>query len=1134
MDTKSFFWNVRGINDPTKHSPFCQWLCSHQPSFGSLLETHIKSHNLNHLMGKLCRGYNFTSNHSADDDGRIILIWKDNISVRTLQQSRQALTCEIKIPGSAVFIYTSVYASNESSERTDLWVELLNTFQTYSLVSTPWMVGGDFNQILHPAEHSLASVNTLTSDMIQFKDCLSQMGLFDLRYQCSFFTWSNHCPVAPIAKKLDRLLINNPLLNLLPDCSAFFLPSLTSDHTPCLLNLAYKIPTCGTRPFKFFNYLTKHPGFHQLVLDSWTQAGSAAWNLTALAWKQKQIKSDLKQLNKDNFSQIQLRVCEANRVLQDVQVQVMQSPSPQLFQQEKDAIERWNFLRMIEECYFKQRSRINWLKEGDLNTTFFFRIVQTRLNLNTIRLFMLPSGATITDPLEMSSHAVRHFTSILGPRPHLCTVIASTVEWFQALSPFRCDSNQRMMMTAIPTSEEITTVMHKLNPNKAPGPDGLTSGFYKSAWAIVGDEVIASILHFFHSSFMPSTTNSTILTLVPKHTGASLITDFRPIACLNTTYKVVSRLLVKRLKPILTSLIAPSQTAFVKGRLLVENTTLAGELVNGYHRPNGTKRITLKVDIAKAFDTLSWDFLLSCLKGFDLPETFVSWVRSCVCTPAFTVGYNGRVNGFFKGTRGLRQGDPLSPYLFVIALNNLSLMLNRAAQEMRFNYHLNCSSTRLTHLCFAGDLLIFMDGSLESVQAVLQVLREFQRRSGLAVSVHKTSFYASGLSQEETDLIQFTTGMPMGSLPVRYLGVPLCTKKLNLLNCEGLLQQIKSKFSSWSSKALSFAGRLLLIKTVISGITTFWCSTFILPKAVVKRINSLCGIFLWKGNIDGHHTARVSWAVVTKPKEEGGLGVNDLLLWNKACGLKLIWLLFFQSGSIWVAWFKEEVLNGDLSNLWTTTPNRRFSWQVNKLLKLSPLIYQWIHLKVANGLSCRFWTDHWSPFGRLRDFLQLGARSSLGIADVATLASLSNNNTWLLPPARSEAQVQLQSYLTTITLTEENDSYEWVIEGTLYQKYSIGIVYRKLRVQGQPVSWNAIVWNKGGIPRHSFLTWLFVLNRCPTRDRILGWGLQTSPLCLLCNVMPESRNHLFFDCHFSWGLWGTLAPRCGITPNPGI
>lgn len=131
----------------------------------------------------------------------------------------------------------------------------------------------------------------------------------------------------------------------------------------------------------------------------------------------------------------------------------------------------------------------------------------------------------------------------------------------------------------------------------------------------------------------------------------------------------------------LPELILACQTAFIKGRLIIENTTLASELINGYHRNKGAKKITINVDITKAFDTLSWEFLFNCLQSLDVHPWFLALLRACICTPSFMISYNGTVNGYFKGRRGLIQGDPLSPYMLVIAMNCLSHMLNKAAEE---------------------------------------------------------------------------------------------------------------------------------------------------------------------------------------------------------------------------------------------------------------------------------------------------------------------------------------------------------------------------------------------------------------------------------------------------------------------
>lgn len=265
-------------------------------------------------------------------------------------------------------------------------------------------------------------------------------------------------------------------------------------------------------------------------------------------------------------------------------------------------------------------------------------------------------------------------------------------------------------------------------------------------------------------------------------------------------------------------------------------------------------------------------------------------------------------------------------------------MLNRAAAQGNFQYHSRCSSIKLTHLSFADYLLIFIDGSIGSVQQVL---------------------------------IQASMGMVLGSLPFRYLGVPLNSMKLSLVSAEPLIHQIKTKFSSWSVKSLSFSGRLLLIKTVIAGINTFWCSAFLLPKACIARINSL---------------------------------------WNKACMFRLVWMLFFGPESVWITWFKEVILKGSVHNYWTRTPKQAYSWLVNKLLKLKSVVFALIKLMLQNGETSRFWSDNCTPFGDLYTHLS-GSNSRLGIPQKATFASLCPNGSWTLPPARTEAQIELYSYL---------------------------------------------------------------------------------------------------------------------------
>lgn len=211
------------------------------------------------------------------------------------------MTCSVEIPSLSSISFTAVYASNTREERVALWDDLLEIQSTLFLENRIWIIGGDFNQIIHYQEHSSPEVDHLTTDMIEMADHLLSLGVSDLRYQGAGHTWTNKTPSAPITKKLDRALVNDLWIESFPDSIVTFLPHEFSDHSPCLLTLACPLPSPGTKPFKFFNFLTNHPSFTMVVEIAWTQSGNNAADLSYLGFKLKNLKRELKTLNKESF-----------------------------------------------------------------------------------------------------------------------------------------------------------------------------------------------------------------------------------------------------------------------------------------------------------------------------------------------------------------------------------------------------------------------------------------------------------------------------------------------------------------------------------------------------------------------------------------------------------------------------------------------------------------------------------------------------------------------------------------------------------------------------------------------------------------------------------------------------------------
>jgi len=190
-------------------------------------------------------------------------------------------------------------------------------------------------------------------------------------------------------------------------------------------------------------------------------------------------------------------------------------------------------------------------------------------------------------------------------------------------------------------------------------------------------------------------------------------------------YKVVATILAARLAHALMDIISPYQNAFLGGRFMSDNINLVQELLRQYGRKRSSPRSLLKVDFRKAFDSVQWNFLDNLLRHLGFPIRFVSLIMQCVSTASYSVGVNGDLHGFFQGQSGVRQGDPLSPYLFLYCMEYFSRMLKLASHQEGFRFHPKCGTQSITHLAFANDILLLSRGDLSSIQCLLHQLTLF-------------------------------------------------------------------------------------------------------------------------------------------------------------------------------------------------------------------------------------------------------------------------------------------------------------------------------------------------------------------------------------------------------------------------
>jgi hypothetical protein len=459
---------------------------------------------------------------------------------------------------------------------------------------------GDFNSVRTNEERRGVRGDVhgnSSSEMVAFDSFLTNLELIDMPLVGRRFTWLH--PNGVTMSRLDRILISPAWFEVWGAPSVWVLARDVSDHCPLVLK--YSVEDWGPKPFRFNNLWLKNGDFRKLVTKAWEEQHFEGWMGFVLKERLKGIKGVIKDWNRSTFRHSK---GEKNKLIEailalDLKSETLGLDDGETMERKRLFGEIWKLLKSMDAITF-QRSRSKWLKEGDTNSSFFHNCIKGRSRRNRVTALKTPRG-WVEGPTSVRQEVVSYF------RDHF-----NNEDWFRPKLDgidFPQLSNEKVEeLTAVFSFEEITYVVKDSDGSKSPGPDGFNFMFIKEFWDLMKGEVRIMFDQFHGNACLTKGLGSYFLTLVPKVLSPQHLGDFRPISLIGCLYKMVAMVLANRLAKVVGELIPDTQSAFLKGRQLVEGVVVVNEVVD-FARKAGKECLIFKVYFKKAYDSVDWSFL---------------------------------------------------------------------------------------------------------------------------------------------------------------------------------------------------------------------------------------------------------------------------------------------------------------------------------------------------------------------------------------------------------------------------------------------------------------------------------------------------------------------------------------------
>ncbi|GJU19992.1 RNA-directed DNA polymerase, eukaryota [Tanacetum coccineum] len=1050
---------------------------------------------------------------SVGFSGGILCIWNSNMFVKehVSKSDYFVATLGTWIPTSTRLLVISIYAPQELSEKRELW----NYLQTFiSRWDGETVLMGDFNEVRTERERfgSLFNQQGATA----FNHFISSNSLIDPPLDGYSFTWSHKH--AKKMSKLDRFLISEGLFDTFPHLSAICLDKNLSDHRPILLResrLDY-----GPTPFRFFQSWISMEGFDSFVESTWNSLIVSEDNALIRLKRKLQL---LKLAIKDWTKEFRLKSIAKKLKIQEEIINL-----DHLFDQgkinEESINKRSSLLNELHEINsvnaseLSQKAKIRWSIEGDENSNFFHGIINKKRAQLAIR-GILVNGTWTSEPSIVKNEFFHHFNKQFSS--------PTTAGYcFDFDFPIRLDSDQVDDLEREVSDEEIKAAVWDCGVNKTPGPDGFSFEFFRKYWNIIGSDIIQAVKEFFDKGSFPRGCNSSFIALIPKIQDAKFVKNYRPISLIGSIYKIISKVMANRLRLVLPTLISEVQSAFVANRQILDGPFILNELIS-WCKHTKFKGMIFKVDFEKAFDSVKWDYLDETLKSFGFGLKWRKWISGCLYNAKGSVLVNGSPTKEFQFYKGLKQGDPLSPFLFILIMETLHLSFMRINNSGLYKGISINGSLTLSHLFYADDVVFVGEWKDSNIHTLLNVLKCFFLASGLKINIQKSKLMGLGVSSSVVESAANLIGCSILQMPFNFLGVKVGCNMSRIGAWDDVISKVSSRLSKWKLQTLSIGGRLTLLKSVLTSIPLYHMSIFKVPMGVLKKLESIRRNFFNGHDGISRKSSWFSWNKALASKRNGGLGISSFFATNSALLVKWVWRFFSDGSSLWSSFIKSMFGNHGATGL-KVQPKRRSTWYdilqaVNSLKDKGIDFFQFIRKKIGNGVNTSFWDDSWIDNIPLKvKFQRLYALEDCKCISVAEKLGHSSLHLSFRRPPRGGVEQEsfnlLCDYVGSVVLSNVEDRWSWSLAGSgVFSVHSSRAFIDDFLL---PKSVTATRWIKLLPIKINVFAWKVSLDALPTRCNMSLRGIEIpSILCPLCNQAVENSDHIFFSCSLVRKVW---------------